>query len=277
MGRGAKKGRQQDRQTFATAVRPEDRPSVGERMAMLHDALSKAAAERGYAIVHDRRYSDFECRLIEGERVGWNIYIRGRMRKVPLTKQEQKFWGDSRTWKQIVEPTEFLVVQLNADYSSIQRMDEKPRHLLHDSAEKILAKLEAMAAHAIEYKAEQAERERRRAIMRARRKQIELLEDGEEERWSELRRMAAGWNEAGRLRSFVDAVSRKLAGLKNRPARVDLWLAWARERIDALNPFLGEPEFVYESVVAKLREEERKVLSEYEREFGEPDPDEFVE
>jgi hypothetical protein len=258
-------------------VRSEDKQSVGERMATLHDALSKTAAGRGYAVVHDERYPHFECRIIKGERVGWHIYVRSRQRRVPLTKKEQKLWGDSRTWKQIVESTEFLVVQLNAHYSSIQRMDERPGHLLHDSAAKILARLEAMAEHAIEYKAEQAERERRRKIMRARRDQMRRLEDGEEERWSELRRMAAGWEEAGRLRSFVDAVSQKLSELKIRPARADFWLTWARERIDELDPFLGCPEFIYESFVAKPGEEQEEILSEYEREFGEPDPDEFVE
>lgn len=242
-----------------------------KRRLCVRNALMNAAEARGHAIVHPDEDSWRVWFVIHGERVDWWTRERYSTRSMPLTKRELKSAPAGKPYKQELHPTGFLVLTIKADYSSEKVIYEKPQRPFEDRIEELLDQFEALAAHAIEQKNYWADWERRRLKKLAQRRQKERLRAIEEQRWAKLRRMAADWEETERLRKFVGAVGRRLAKLKDRPARADLWIEWARRRIDALDPFRSDPRFIYETAVQKPR---RRVLSDYEREFGEPDPDE---
>jgi hypothetical protein len=225
----------------------------------VYDAVLKEAEKRGHRIEHLKNFEDvwFE---IGGEHVEWLLYERDNLRKVPLTKKELKSpFNSGRTWRQVKVASGFLVLVVSADYNSDHRIDERPGHLLENRAGRILDKFESVAARAADGRKWQAEFYVRQA-RRARRERIRQIEG---ERWMRLREMASEWNEAERLRKFVETVARRMDELKPRPPRVDAWLDWARWRIDDFDPLAEDTEAVFAKVVQRPRR-----MSDYEREFG---------
>jgi len=247
----------------------DEHPLVERRRLRALNALLNSAQVRGYTIGRPKNENWPLWLVIRGERVDWRFRERCYQRKIPLTKDELRF--SSKPWKQILILSGYLVLSIKADYSSEKDIYERPGEQLEDCMEKILDRCEAMAAHAIEQKDYWAAWEERRREKLARRERAQKLADAEEERWSKLRRMAADWREAEYLRAFVDIVERRLSEMQDRPQRADLWLDWAHRRIEALDPLLRDPRAVYEATVQKPRS---RILSDYERQFGEPDPDE---
>ncbi len=90
----------------------------------------------------------------------------------------------------------------------------------------------------------QMEREREEAAKRhreaeARREEARRIKAVDDKRWERFRQCAAGWEERNKLLSFLVEVDRRAA---HEPAAtiadssLNDWIAWARERVNALDP-----------------------------------------
>lgn len=238
------------------------RTVVGRRELRILDAILKAADARGHAICHNEN-ALFEIWLVIGrERVDW--HFREHYYYRPLRPTELKHDPFESRPKNVAEPSGYLILSIKADYSTKQVVREKPGMLFETRIEGILQKFEAKAAHAAEQRNLWEERERARWERQTRRLRMRTLERREEERWSDLCRMAADWKEANDLRAFVDLVAARMNELEKRPARADLWLAWARWRIDGLDPSRLDAPTVYETFVRNPLLREKESLSEIE-------------
>jgi hypothetical protein len=223
------------------------RTAIGRRKLRLLDAILKAADARGHAICHNENALFGIWLVIDRERVDWGFRERYYYR--PLRPTEPKRDPFQSGQKNVAEPSGYLVLSIKADYSTTQEVREKPGKLFETRIEEILQKFEAKAAHAAEKKKQWEESERARWERQKRRLRVRTLERREEERWSELCRMAADWKEANDMRAFVDLVAARMNELEKRPARADLWLKWAGWRIDTLDPSRRDAQAIYDDIV----------------------------
>lgn len=242
---------------------------IGRRELRLQDAIFKAAEARGHVIRHGKESFSDVWVLIAGQRVEWEFRERYRYRRLPIPASELKFHPPEKQWKSIAEPSGHLVLTIKVNGVPKQELQERHNRLFESRVEEILDKLESKAAQTDAQRNARAERERASREREAREERRRILEEREETRWSDLRGVAATWKEAELLREFVRRVEARLGRLSNRPTRTELWLSWARDRIERLDPFATDDAGLYAALVAKPI---RKELSEYELEFGEPDP-----
>jgi hypothetical protein len=246
---------------FATAI--------GRRELRVQDAILKVAEARGHAIRHGQEGLFNFWLIIDGQRVDWEFRERYQYRKTPITAAERKLYPPDKNWKSVAEPSGNLVLTIKVNGIAKQDVQERHNRLFEKRIDEILAKFESKAVQTNAQRNSWAERQRARCEREARIERQRLLEEREEDRWCGLQQAAARWKEAELLREFVGRVERRLGRLSNRPTRTDLWLAWARDRIKLLDPFMADDAGLYAALIAKPM---RKELSEYEMEFGEPDP-----
>jgi hypothetical protein len=245
--------------------------AIGRRELRIQDAILKEADLRGHVIRHNQGSLSDIWLVVDGERVDWEFRERYQYRPVLTAEPKQKFASPEQRQKHIAEPTGCLVLSIKANYSAKQDVHEKRGRLFERRIAEILQRLEDKASHAIAQRDRGAREERESQARDARKRRTQILEDREYDRWSELREMAAGWKEVERLREFVGAVTRQMGDLPDVPLRANLWLEWARSRIDALDPFRDGPSAFYDAVIRNPR---RRKMSGYEMEFGEEYPDE---
>ena len=223
--------------------------AIGRRELRVQDAILKAADARGYAICHRNNALFGLWLLIDGERVDWEFRERYYYRPPRPAEIEPDDHPWSRKQNNVAEPSGYLVLSIKAALSPKQDVHERYGHLFESRIDEILQKCEMKAAHAVAQRRQWEQRERARCERQARARCQQTLEEREDERWSELCRMAAAWRDADNLRAFVDLVAARMDELNQRPVRADLWLAWARRRIDALDPSRREARTVYEAIV----------------------------
>ncbi len=225
------------------------RTALGRRELRLQDAILKAADARGHAICHRENALSALWLVIDGERVAWEFRERYYYRPPRSTEVVPKDDTPGKRRKAIAEPTCNLILSIKAALSSKQDVHERHGHLFESRIDEILQKFEAKAAHAIAQRNQWEQSERARYERQARALRQQTLEEREEKRWSGLCQMAAAWRDADNLRAFVDLIAARMDELETRPSRADLWLAWARRRINALDPSRGDARTVYEAIV----------------------------
>lgn len=225
------------------------RTAIGRRELRVQDALLKAADARGHVLCHRPNALSGLWLLIDGERVDWEFRERYYYGPPRTAQTGPDGHPPGRKQNNVAEPSGYLVLSIKAALSPKQDMHERYGHLFESRIDEILQKFEMKAAHAVAQRRQWAQRERARCECQARARRQQTLEERENERWSELCRMAAAWRDADNLRAFVNLVAARMDELNQRPVRADLWLAWARRRIDALDPSRREARTVYEAIV----------------------------
>ena len=223
--------------------------AIGRRDLRVRDAILKAADARGHVICHRENALSAIWLVIDGERIDWEFRERYFYRVPrPGEAMPKKNWQGRRR-RNIAEPSGYLILSIKAPLSPRQDVHERHGRLFESRIDEILQKFEAKAAHAVAQRREWEESERARCEHEARELRQQTLEEREDERWSELCRTATAWKDADNLRAFVDLVAARMDELDTRPARADLWLDWARRRIDALDPSRRDAQAVYEAIV----------------------------
>ena len=89
-------------------------------------------------------------------------------------------------------------------------------------------------------KRDREESERRRQEENARREERQRLRAVEEQRWNRFQERAADWERRARLLAFLAEVNRRLEVDGDEQVgdrRLSEWINWAREKIDASDPF----------------------------------------
>ena len=61
--------------------------------------------------------------------------------------------------------------------------------------------------------------------------------------------MAADWQEAARIRRFLDAIEARIDGQPDSSGRAQTWLAWARDRAEQLDPLSESAGNTFEQLV----------------------------
>lgn len=223
--------------------------AIGRRELRVQDAILKAAEARGLAICHRENAFSGIWLVIDGERVDWELRERYYYRPPRPGEAVPEGHTQGRKRTNVAEPTGNLVLSIKAALSPKQDIHERHGHPFEIRIDEILRKFEAKAAHAVAQRSEWERSERARCEREARASRLQTLEEREDERWSELCRMAAAWRDADNLRAFVDLVAARMDDLERRPVRADLWLDWARRRIDALDPTRRDARIMYETIV----------------------------
>lgn len=248
-----------------------DQTDSGKRVFQMHDAILKAGEARGYAAEIPKDSRDPLGFAIRGEHVSWRIREGYRRRKVPLSKAELNTpfnLATGTTTKTLDEPSGALIVFLNARYNIEKRIDDTPRKPLKNRMGEILDWMDAAAAHAAARREEDNLTWRRRIDEQGRRQRLGTLIKREERRWSRLRQVTADRGEVERLLETVAAVRKRMSDGGIDTPRVEAWLQWAEGRIAGLDLMRREPEAIFNRLIARS-----KALTEYEREFGEEEPD----
>lgn len=223
--------------------------AIGRRDLRVQDAILKAADARGHVICHRESALSAIWLVIDGERVNWEFRERYFYRPTrPEEAAPEKNW-QGRRCRNVAEPTGYLILSIKAALSAKQDLHERHGHLFENRIDEILDKFEAKAAQAVAQRKQWEASDRARREREARALRQQTLEEREDDRWSELCEMAAAWRDADNLRAFVDLVAARMDELDTRPARADLWLDWARRRIDALDPSRRDAWSVYEAIV----------------------------
>jgi hypothetical protein len=241
------------------------------RFAFVQNALLRGAEARGYTVGCPGNDVSYFWTKIGGERVDWRLRERCFIRNEPLTKKELKRQRDGKTTQGFWHLSGYLVLTVSASYSGNKHIYEKHKCLFDRRIEEFLALFEALAAHAAEQKQQSEDWERRRVEKLERWEAKQLRAAREEAWWGRLRCMAAEWSEAGQLKAFVKAIEKRFEKLDQRPEKADIWLDWAKRRIASLDPSRNDPRAVF--MTGGQMPQRPRPRSDYEREFGEPDPD----
>lgn len=128
---------------------------------------------------------------------------------------------------------------------------ETAKKRLEDKLNDVVAGMHVLAAAVNEQHRRNLEREQQRALkeqqrLEALQRQKEMLEviNAEKRAIADLLKMSARWQQAGRLRAFVDAASATRgpdeAGFGS-SARMDEWAKWALDVADRLDPLVKSP------------------------------------
>lgn len=179
-----------------------------------------------------------------------------RHRREQLTPEEQRERGgySSRPqWKQWKEPTGELKLSAHADLSGRYRKtewEESADAPLETRLGEIVIALEAMAALAAEERVRRAEQERKRREEEHRRYLEQRARQHDEKRWTLFRQMATTWEECDRLRRFIDVLSVETATPAEPSSQVEQRLAWARARLEAMDPLANGVEGVAAEIEA---------------------------
>jgi hypothetical protein len=198
------------------------------------------------------------------------VFLRAHAkRKVPLSPKELRdpfIQSNVREsgWKSVLEPSGFLTFVIEAELRSVERIAEHWRHPFETKIDWLLGKLEEAAAHTAERRRLNAQYHEHEAKRRKRREERRERERIESHKWDGLVELADEWGEARRLRAFIDCLAKLEEADPDPSGRICEWLAWARERIDALDPLAGDTEEFLERLFPPPK-------SEYELEFGEPE------
>ena len=103
----------------------------------------------------------------------------------------------------------------------------------------------------------QMEREREEAAKRhreaeARREEARRIKAVDDKRWERFRQCAAGWEERNKLLAFLAEVDKRAAdepAVTIADSSLDDWIAWARERVNALDPLREGAAGMFEEIL----------------------------
>jgi hypothetical protein len=100
-------------------------------------------------------------------------------------------------------------------------------------------------------KRDQEEREKRHREEEARRYEARRLREVDAKRWTKFREFAVNWSDRKMLVAFLAEIETRLAtegDLTVEDRTLSEWVAWAKEKIDALDPFRAGNAGIFETI-----------------------------
>jgi hypothetical protein len=143
----------------------------------------------------------------------------------------------------------------NASYLGVrQKWADGKRQRIEDVLQRFLEGIEAAAEGRKNRRLEREEQERRWAEERRKREERERLETIERVRGAILKQQAKAYEESQRLRIYIEAVRKRVAGGSPNEAEVREWIAWAEDYVKRLDPFDRDlPTLVSEEDALRLK------------------------
>jgi hypothetical protein len=224
-------------------------------------ALHAALRARGHEV-------EAETAIVLGERIDFRFTEMVWKKLVPLTARERRAEGNAPgATKLVVTPTGkpiLIAKPADRDGGGERRWTDKGQ-LLENQMDRIVLRFEAIAKQVIDGRARAEESSRefaaavRRASMRLQRERTIRA------RPKTLRALAERWEEAARLRAFLDAAEARIVA-EPAPGALTAWLEWARGYAESVDPLTS-------AGLEELRAETEALLSLPEDD-GEWDEDE---
>ena len=202
--------------------------TLTERKEEIISALRLGLEVRGHPC-------DGRSATVHGVEFKFRCYEPLRRTRVPLSPQELRH-GYGQTTKQLLAPGGrlALVAKAQGPHSGGERRWMDKARPLEAQIDEIFLRFEAIAQGVLKDRAwSEAYNRELEVHMRkaARRLQREWVR---EERPERLRKLAADWQSAERLRAFLDALETRL-GSGTSPA-LTKWWEWARGHVEAIDP-----------------------------------------
>ena len=85
------------------------------------------------------------------------------------------------------------------------------------------------------------------------RRQRQLAQQREEDRWSRFRGVAVAWQEQAQLLAFVDELKRRFRTEGDAPVgarQLSDWISWAQARVEASDPFNNGLHGLFDKIAA---------------------------
>lgn len=231
---------------------------LGQRMLRIESDLYFALDARGHVI-------EAGGTVVDGERIQFWLYEADRQTRVALKPKDWGYRAGTTTWRQVLVPSgrPTLVANPSDNAGGGERRWTDKGKLLEAQIERIVDRFETIAKTIKERRARHAqidldlENAMRRAARRLSHEREELA------RPKRLRSVVNDWHEVQRMHAFLDAMEARLATHPS-PEALTLWLDWARNYADALDP-------LSDVRLARLQAEAESI--EYDpQDLGEPDP-----
>lgn len=242
------KRRQERRANRDRWFRPDLRADLTDRdkyRFRVTSAFLRAVEKAGGAVESGELRGKLKLKIC-GETV--DCVIVEKLRRKLLTEPSDKEWT---AWPEHHNSglSSSGLLRLTIDCWRINRQDfiESNRAKADVLLPKLVAAVLAAGPRLVQCRKEDEEREarwRREAEERAER---ERLAKEDEERWSRFRQFAMDWEEAARMRRFIDILKPALASAEtevdNRP--VAEWIEWAEEKARQFDPLTNSPEKIF--------------------------------
>ena len=216
-----------------------------DRALLIMDTVLKALTNAGYSFSYDN-FSQSTGVLIEGEVILFRLHEH--VKRVPHIKtaaeiaEEKKYsWRVAPIYDHV--PTGDLTLSIDYyPYLPRKNWADGKNHKVEEYLAEFIAGLKLAAAHAkIETERKRQEEARRREAAE-RQRIFAQRRDAELERFTALEKRAADWQRAQVLRGYIDALAASLPSDSAETAVADqrAYIAWAREKIDWLNPLVAK-------------------------------------
>lgn len=113
---------------------------------------------------------------------------------------------------------------------------EKADAAIENQLGEIVIALEAMAEVAVDERRRRMEQERIRREEEHQRYLKQRAREHDNKRWNRFRQLAVDWEESDRLRRFIALLETEAAAMQQPPAVLIERIAWARGKLDVLDP-----------------------------------------
>lgn len=217
-----------------------------DRAMRIYDALIKALEKRGHSISGNEPNNTTTVSVM-GETL--EIRLEEPVTKVereltPIQKQEQLQYP-WRYDKYEYVPSGKLTLKINEWLDGVrQNWSDGKKQRLEDSLNSFIIGLIWAAEKKKVIRIEREERERLwREQEEVRRRKAEEIQR-EKERIQGLLREAEGWHKSQQLRAYIEAVRQEAIrkqGFINTGSELDIWLKWATQQADRLDPLAENP------------------------------------
>jgi hypothetical protein len=169
--------------------------------------------------------------------------------KTPMSRLEAEF---GITGNGLAKSSGFLRVTITTYLPGKQpQWIETPEKKIAEWIPEIVGAIIRAGPILVEQLREQEDRARRYREEEARRYERQRLKEIDERRWTQFRAGAADWEERAGLLAFVAELQRRLEAegdTKVGDRQLAEWIAWAQEKIDALDPFRRGLYGLFESI-----------------------------
>lgn len=128
---------------------------------------------------------------------------------------------------------------------------ETQKKKIGDMLPEIISTIMAAGPILEQMKREREEREKRYREEETRRYEAQRLREIDDKRWQKFRQFAANWEERERLLSFIAEIENRRSDegdVTVAGGPLSNWIAWAKERVEALDPFRHGPTAMFETI-----------------------------
>ncbi|WP_316201288.1 MULTISPECIES: hypothetical protein [unclassified Bradyrhizobium] len=170
-----------------------------------------------------------------------------------------KQWQDQHKWTAFLEycrsgleSSGYLRVGIATYLPGLQtQWVESSKAMMEQLLPAIVAGIMAAGPALEQMKREREEQQKRYQEQEARRLEARRLREIDEKRWAKFRELAVNWDERNILLAFITEIEVRLAKegdvtVTDRP--LSEWLAWAKSKIDALDPFRGGTAELFQAI-----------------------------